>query len=86
MNLKFSGEPKDAPADMLPWFDVPGRPRGKEQVIFGHWSALGLLMRPDVVGLDTGCLWGRQLTALRLDDGRLFQISCAEAAASGPQR
>jgi bis(5'-nucleosyl)-tetraphosphatase (symmetrical) len=86
MNLKFSGEPQDAPADMLPWFDVPGRARAQERIIFGHWSALGLLVRPDVVGLDTGCLWGRQLSALRLDDGRLFQISCAEAAASGPQR
>lgn len=79
MILSFVGERKDAPSDMLPWFEVPGRASRGTQVIFGHWSALGLVMQPDVVGLDTGCLWGRQLSALRLDDRRLFQVSCAEA-------
>ncbi len=79
MSLRFVSEPKDAPPDMLPWFEVPGRASRGTQVIFGHWSALGLVMQPDVVGLDTGCLWGRQLSALRLDDRRLFQVSCAEA-------
>jgi len=79
MVLSFVGEPKDAPPDMLPWFEVPGRASRGTRVIFGHWSAQGLVMQPDVVGLDTGCLWGRQLSALRLDDRRLFQVSCAEA-------
>ena len=86
MDLRFKGEPGDAPRGMLPWFDVPGRASRATPVIFGHWSALGLLLRPDVIGLDTGCLWGRQLSALRLDDARLFQTACAEAAATGPEQ
>jgi bis(5'-nucleosyl)-tetraphosphatase (symmetrical) len=45
-------------------------------MVFGHWSALGLVQRPGVIGLDTGCVWGRQLTALRLEDGALFSIDC----------
>ena len=86
MSLSFTSEPKDAPLDMLPWFEVPGRASRGTQVIFGHWSALGLVMQLDVVGLDTGCLWGRQLSALRLDDRRLFQVSCAEAQVPGRER
>jgi len=47
-------------------------------VIFGHWAALGLLVRQDVVCLDSGCVWGRSLSALRLEDRRLFQLDCPE--------
>jgi bis(5'-nucleosyl)-tetraphosphatase (symmetrical) len=83
MDARFSGEPQNIPPGMLPWFDVPGRASRDACVIFGHWSALGLVLRPDVVALDTGCLWGRQLSALRLEDRRLFQLSCAEAPAPG---
>jgi len=86
MDLRFSGEPASAPAGMLPWFDVPGRVSREACVISGHWSALGLVLRPDVIALDTGCLWGRALSAVRLEDRRMFQISCAEAPASGPAR
>jgi bis(5'-nucleosyl)-tetraphosphatase (symmetrical) len=82
MDLHFSGEPANAPKKMMPWFDVPDRVARAECIISGHWSALGLLWRDDVVCLDTGCLWGRELSALRLDDRRLFQVSCAEAAAA----
>jgi len=86
VDLHFKGEPEDAPPGMLPWFDVPGRASRDAAVIFGHWSALGLLLRPDAIGLDTGCLWGRELSALRLEDHRLFQVSCAEVAAPGPEQ
>jgi bis(5'-nucleosyl)-tetraphosphatase (symmetrical) len=68
--------PVDAPAELLPWFDAPGRRSKAERVLFGHWSTLGLLVRDDVVALDTGCLWGGRLSAIRLDDGRLFQVGC----------
>jgi bis(5'-nucleosyl)-tetraphosphatase (symmetrical) len=64
----------EAPVGYIPWFDVPTRQTKKERVIFGHWSALGLLLRPDVVALDTGCVWGRQLTAMRLEDRALYQV------------
>ena len=70
---------KDAPdpkSGLVPWFDVPGRAIEDETVVFGHWSTLGLMIRPDAICLDTGCVWGRQLTALRLHDHRLVQVAC----------
>ncbi|WP_296944269.1 symmetrical bis(5'-nucleosyl)-tetraphosphatase [uncultured Massilia sp.] len=63
---------------LLPWFDVPGRRTLGTTVVFGHWSALGLLLRPDVVGLDSGCVWGGKLTAMCLDDRALLQVDCPE--------
>jgi bis(5'-nucleosyl)-tetraphosphatase (symmetrical) len=58
----------------VPWFDSPLRVPCEATILFGHWSALGLVERPGVLGLDTGCVWGRQLTACRLEDGRRFSI------------
>jgi bis(5'-nucleosyl)-tetraphosphatase (symmetrical) len=66
------------PAGYLPWYDAPGRASRGSRILFGHWAALGLFQREDVVCLDTGCVWGRALSALRLEDGRLFQLDCAE--------
>ncbi len=66
------------PAGYLPWYDAPGRASRAERVIFGHWEALGLLVREDVVCLDSGCVWGRALSALRLEDRRLYQLDCPE--------
>ena len=67
-----------APAGYLPWYDAPDRASRDTPVIFGHWAALGLLVRDDVIGLDSGCVWGRELSALRLEDRRLIQCGCAE--------
>jgi bis(5'-nucleosyl)-tetraphosphatase (symmetrical) len=75
----------DAPAGHLPWYDAPGRASGSTPILFGHWAALGLLQREDVVCLDTGCVWGRALSALRLDDGRLFQLDCPELAGTAAE-
>ncbi len=66
------------PAGYLPWYDAPGRASRAAQVIFGHWAALGLLVREDVVCLDSGCVWGRSLSALRLEDRRIYQLECPE--------
>ena len=76
MEFKFKGELPDIPAGYLPWFDLPQRASREATVIFGHWSALGLLVREDVIALDTGCLWGGPMTAIRLEDRRLFQVGC----------
>ncbi|MFZ5523405.1 MAG: symmetrical bis(5'-nucleosyl)-tetraphosphatase [Pseudomonadota bacterium] len=76
MEFRFKGEVENIPAGYLPWFDVPGRASAKAKVIVGHWSALGLLLRKDVIALDTGCLWGGPLTAIRLEDRQLFQVEC----------
>jgi bis(5'-nucleosyl)-tetraphosphatase (symmetrical) len=65
-----------APANLTPWFDFPGRASTDVRILFGHWSTLGLLIREDVIALDTGCLWGGALTAFRLDDEQCFQVRC----------
>ncbi len=65
--FKFKLHPRLAPANTLPWFAVPGRRSRRTRIIFGHWSTLGLYEGHGVVGLDTGCVWGRELTAYRLD-------------------
>lgn len=62
----------------LPWFDVPGRKTEEVSVVFGHWSTLGLIMRPNLIGLDTGCVWGGKLTAVRLQDRAVFQVECPQ--------
>ncbi|HSM98724.1 MAG TPA: diadenosine tetraphosphatase, partial [Gallionella sp.] len=50
-------------------------------VIVGHWSALGLLLKKNVIALDTGCLWGGPMTAIRLEDRKLFQVACSNPVA-----
>nr|MBF0684610.1 symmetrical bis(5'-nucleosyl)-tetraphosphatase [Pseudomonas sp.] len=77
--MEFDGKETaaDAPAGYMPWFDVPGRKTAGTPIIFGHWSTLGLVQRPDLLALDTGCVWGGQLTAVRLHDRKIVQISCA---------
>lgn len=74
--LRYVGPPEQAPAGRLPWFSVPGRRTAAKTVLFGHWSALGRVHWPEhrAYGLDTGCVWGRELTALRLDDRQLFAV------------
>ncbi|OZI40744.1 bis(5'-nucleosyl)-tetraphosphatase (symmetrical) [Bordetella genomosp. 1] len=67
------------PAGLVPWFDVPNRATRDVTIVFGHWSTLGLLVRPHLVCLDTGCVWGGSLTALRLHDRKLVQIRCAQS-------
>ena len=64
------------PEGLVPWFDFPERRSSDVRILFGHWSTLGLLVREDVVALDTGCLWGGALTAFRLEDEQCFQVRC----------
>jgi len=56
--------------------NTPGKSSRPTRILFGHWSTLGLLVRPDVVALDTGCLWGGALTAFRLEDEAVIQLNC----------
>ncbi len=69
-----------APAGFMPWFEVPGRKTAAVTVAFGHWSTLGLINRPHLIALDTGCVWGGCLSALRFDGGRreVLQVQCAQ--------
>ena len=81
MEFRFKGEVQDIPAGLLPWFDLPQRRSQDATVIFGHWSALGLRVEPNLIALDTGCLWGGPMTAIRLEDRRLFQVACNKPVA-----
>lgn len=67
MDLRPKGRPGKQPAHLLPWFQVPGRLTRNTRMIFGHWSTLGIWDADGVIGLDSECLWGGQLTAVRLD-------------------
>jgi bis(5'-nucleosyl)-tetraphosphatase (symmetrical) len=69
----YSGPPDDSPRGCRPWFEHAKRRSRGVTVVFGHWAALGLCLRDGVAGLDTGCAWGQELTALRLDDGGIFR-------------
>jgi len=82
INLRLKGKPPPAGSQWLPWFDVEDRCTRGTRVVFGHWSALGLIVRDDVIGLDSGCVWGGALTAIDLDGngpgGRTpIAVSCA---------
>ncbi|HKH45916.1 MAG TPA: symmetrical bis(5'-nucleosyl)-tetraphosphatase [Thermoanaerobaculia bacterium] len=78
MCAEFSGPPREAPKGCTAWYAAPGRKSADVRLVFGHWAALGLWRKDGVVCLDTGCAWGRELTALRLDDGRVFQERSSE--------
>jgi len=73
------GPPERGPAGCLPWYAVPERASADHTVVCGHWSALGLRQEANLLTLDTGCLWGGRLTAVRLDDRRVFQLPCGRA-------
>ena len=77
MEFRSKGPVTSAPPGHLPWFDVPGRRSAGQVLVTGHWSALGLCLRPDLLALDSGCLWGGPLSAVRLEDRALFQVPCA---------
>lgn len=81
MEYKFKGEVEKIPEGYMPWFEVSKRASKDATVIFGHWSALGLKVLPNVIALDTGCLWGGPLTAIRLEDRQLFQVECQNPVA-----
>lgn len=90
MEFAHSGGLKDAPEGYLPWFDAPERQTAGDVVAFGHWSTLGWLDRQDIFSLDSGCVWGGCLSALRVSttsegamDTELLQVKCAQSQAPG---
>lgn len=76
MEFSHKGEPKNFPAGFMPWFTVPQRKSAASTVICGHWSAQGLKLQANLLAIDTGCLWGGALTAVRLEDRKIFQVPC----------
>ncbi|WP_298212514.1 symmetrical bis(5'-nucleosyl)-tetraphosphatase [Acidovorax sp.] len=87
MDFESTESASAAPPDLMPWFDVPGRRTADTLVAFGHWSTLGWLDRSHLLGLDTGCVWGGCLSAVRfgatLAERELLQVHCEQAQAPG---
>ena len=83
--MEFGGT-KGVEADLpgyLRWFEVPGRKTEDVTMVFGHWPTLGLTLQPNVISLDTGCLWGGKLSAVCLDDRAVLQVDCPTYRKSG---
>ena len=74
----YSGPPDEAPDGFFPWFRIPNRRSSDATIITGHWAALGLHIEPEVLAIDSGCVWGRQLTAIRLEDRTIHQVEYAD--------
>lgn len=76
-----------APSGFVPWFDAPNRQTASAIVAFGHWSTLGRVNRPDIISLDTGCVWGGCLSAVRFNlhdtEQELVQVKCEAAQQPG---
>jgi bis(5'-nucleosyl)-tetraphosphatase (symmetrical) len=74
LNFSAKGPPEKAPRGYLPWYAHPSARKKKWTIVFGHWAALGLMVRKRIICLDSGCVWGGKLTAMRLEDREIFQV------------
>lgn len=77
LDFENSGEIGSQPTNLLPWFAIKNRKSANTKLIFGHWAALGYYEGHNCVAIDTGCIWGRELTALRLDGDSIQRFSVA---------
>jgi bis(5'-nucleosyl)-tetraphosphatase (symmetrical) len=79
LDFEHKGPPEDAAKGLIPWFDAPDARWRGTRVVFGHWSAIGLIVKPELIGIDTGCVWNRELTAVHLARrARIVQVECAK--------
>lgn len=83
LDMHYKGPLDNAPNHLLPWFDFPTRKNKKTKILFGHWASLikqwsKVSEKDNIFPLDTGCVWGEKLTALRLEDLRYFSVACQE--------
>ena len=87
MDFSSSAGLNSAPPGNMPWFDVPSRKTADITVVFGHWAALGLTLRDNLIGLDSGCVWGEKLSAVRLAQNpaerTLTQVDCEACRTPG---
>jgi bis(5'-nucleosyl)-tetraphosphatase (symmetrical) len=74
MESSYNGSPERIPSGYFPWFKVPDRRHHDTTIVCGHWAALGLHREDQLLAIDSGCVWGRQLTAARLEDRKIFQV------------
>ncbi len=83
MDFSVKGEVTEGPPGYLPWFEAPSRLSADTTLITGHWSALNLRIEDNLLAIDSGCLWGGALTAVRLEDRAVFQEPCAPGESRG---
>ena len=83
LNTEATGPPGSQPPPYLPWFAIPQRASADLNIVFGHWSSLGLYRAPGVYALDTGCVWGGALTALCLETREPVSVQCGTAQHTG---
>lgn len=84
LDLSYKGTLADKPAELIPWFEIKERKNADATIFFGHWAALlGETHTPRVFALDTGCVWGNQLTAMRLEDHKRFSVPCGKGLQIG---
>ncbi|RDU96027.1 symmetrical bis(5'-nucleosyl)-tetraphosphatase [Trinickia dinghuensis] len=87
MEFAANGGPDSAPPGHIPWFDAPERRTSDVTVVFGHWAALGLMLRDNLIALDSGCVWGNRLSAVKLagnpSERTVVQVECRECVDSG---
>jgi len=77
LNLKEKGAPTHHSGNLIPWFEAPSRRTANKKIVFGHWSTLGLNKKNKAICLDTGCLWGGQLSAIKLDGSeQVISLKC----------
>lgn len=77
LDFSHKGPPDKARQGLVPWYEVEGARWLGTRIVFGHWSALGLVVRPEILSIDTGCVWKRHLTAVRLDGpAEIMQTDC----------
>ncbi len=84
MEFREKRGPDQAPAGFKPWFRHPERASAPVHVVCGHWSTLELLLAPNLTMLDSGCLWGGTLTAIRLEDRAVFQVPSRQPVSPKP--
>jgi len=78
IDFTHTGPPDKAAAGLVPWFAIPNAAWRGTRIVFGHWSALGLIVNDELVAVDTGCVWGRKLSAVRLGKkAKTYQVQCA---------
>ncbi len=75
-HMDFTTKTEIAPPGHMAWYEVPRRRTARTRVVFGHWAARGLTLNAHLAGIDTGCVWGRKLTAMRLEDRKMLDVTC----------
>ena len=85
LDFSSNGAPGTIPEDALPWFEIENRQCSNEKLLFGHWSTLGMIDKKNVYALDTGCVWGGKLTALRIDTAKAEYISVDCPGSANPK-